>query len=79
MPALLPGGGASYTESHSYHSRTKAETWLPRLMLGALVAMGIGSTIGASLSGVVFESTGDLKREGVGIAQSFVLFAVSIS
>ncbi|KAK4669989.1 uncharacterized protein QC763_207740 [Podospora pseudopauciseta] len=79
MPELLPGGGASYTESHSYHSRTKAEIWLPRMMLGALVAMGIGSTIGASLSGVVFGSTGDLKREGVGITQSFVLFASILS
>ncbi|KAK0739483.1 hypothetical protein B0T21DRAFT_382507 [Apiosordaria backusii] len=79
MPPLLPGGGASYTESHSYHSRTKTETWLPRVVLGALVAMGIGSVIGASLSGVVFGSTRDLRREGVGIAQSFVLFASILS
>ncbi|KAK0659702.1 hypothetical protein QBC41DRAFT_46834 [Cercophora samala] len=79
MPALLPGGGASYTESHSYHSRTKAETWLPRMVLGALVAMGMGSVIGATLSGVVFGSTEDLKSEGVGIAQSFVLFSSILS
>ncbi|KAK4173095.1 hypothetical protein QBC36DRAFT_360769, partial [Triangularia setosa] len=75
MPPLIPGGGASYTESHSYHLRTKAEIWLPRMVLGALVAMGVGGVIGASLSGVVFGSTRELRREGVGIAQSFVLFA----
>jgi hypothetical protein len=71
---------ASYTESQtgSQSSRGPHITqWLPQLVFAALFSLAVASIIGVSLSAVAFSKTEGLEKPGHGIAQSFVMFAVS--
>jgi hypothetical protein len=75
---------ATYTESQP-ESKTESQSssgphitqWLPQLVLAALVSLAVAAIIGISLSAVGFSSPEELRRPGQGIAQSFVMFAVS--
>jgi len=75
---------ASYAESQ-IESQTASQSsrgphltqWLPQLVFAALVSLGIAAIIGLSLSAVVFRNPEQLQEPGHGIAQSFVMSAVS--
>jgi hypothetical protein len=71
---------ASYTESQTESQSSRGQhitQWLPQLVLASLAFLAVASIIGVSLSAVAFSDAGDLSRPGHGIAQSFVMFAVS--
>ncbi|KAK3995514.1 hypothetical protein QBC44DRAFT_319704 [Cladorrhinum sp. PSN332] len=74
---VIMKGSASIIQSHSYMGQERG--WLPPLVLAALLSLSVASIIGITLSGVVFGSMDDLKRQGRGIAQCFVLFSSLLS
>ncbi|KAK4224529.1 hypothetical protein QBC38DRAFT_16044 [Podospora fimiseda] len=70
-------GTSSFLQSHSYMGQEKG--LLPSLVLASLLSLSVASIIGVALSGVVFGPMNDLKRQGRGIAQCFVLFSSLLS
>ncbi|KAL2268968.1 hypothetical protein VTJ83DRAFT_3814 [Remersonia thermophila] len=74
--ASLASVTASQTESQSSRGPHITQ-WLPQLVLGALISVCGASAIGLALSAVVFSRPEEMSKRGHGIAQSFVMFAVS--
>ncbi|KAK4164306.1 hypothetical protein QBC43DRAFT_49494 [Cladorrhinum sp. PSN259] len=74
----MMAGSASFAQRHSYNGM-QDKGLLPSLAITALLSLSIASIIGVALSGVVFGSMDDLKKQGRGIAQCFVFFSSLLS